>query len=149
MIHVEEFNDRDWWNSLRSIFPPSLSHKRILALHDPLKNEYHLSMMIQLGYRDPAITVDTPRTLALVGAEPKYEDYGYVIDYDRGKFHPVTPNDLRLLTYAKNCSQTHPLTAGKYDDTNPGILFQWHMDAIEEPPFHVRQEHRLFQRRNC
>ena len=83
MIHIEQFNDRDWWNSLRSIFPPSLSHKRVLALHDPLKIEYHLPMMIQLGYGDPTIGVDTARTLAVVGAEPKYEDYDYVIDYDR------------------------------------------------------------------
>lgn len=41
-----------------------------------------------------------------------------------GKFHLVTANDLRLSTYAKKCSHTQPLPPGKYDDTNPGVLFQ-------------------------
>ncbi len=63
------------------------------------------------------------RSLIHAGMDASYEDYDYVIDYDHGKFSRIAGNDLTRLVATRKCSKTQPLPPGKYDDTDPRIVF--------------------------
>ncbi len=123
VMQLEQSANREMWNSLQSVLPPSPGNKRILALHDPFEGPWKLAFLTQLGFNNSRIVVDTPHTLIHGGTDASYEDYDYVIDYDHGKFSRVAANDLTRLVSSRKCSKTQPLPPGKYDETDPRIVF--------------------------
>ena len=94
LIHSDQYMNRDAWTSLRAALTPrstnKLTNKRILALHDPFDLGYALYFMIQLGYDDQTIQVDTVRLLN-EHKQPVFPgQYDYVIDY-RGRAFTLQP----------------------------------------------------------
>jgi hypothetical protein len=77
---------RDSWSSLQPVLPANLANKRVLALHEPFRNPYGMLFLIQLGYHDSSIRVDTIRLLERQHLAISPASYDYVIDYAGGKF---------------------------------------------------------------
>jgi hypothetical protein len=86
LVHQDQFRNRDAWNSLRSSLPAQLTKRRILAIHEPFDPGYSLYFMLQLGYSDRTIEVDTVRLLDEHHQPVSPEKYEAVIDYTYGKF---------------------------------------------------------------
>jgi hypothetical protein len=78
----EGFHDRRVYAQLRRLLPEQLGNKKILALHDPFKLGYLLLFMVQLGWEDRTITVDTPRTLEAQKRPMNPDSYDFVLDYE-------------------------------------------------------------------
>jgi hypothetical protein len=89
LIHSDQYRNRDAWTSLHAALPPRLTGKRILGLHDPFDLGYALYFMIQLGYADPTIQVDTVRLLNEHKQPVLARQYDYVIDYSGRAFFVV------------------------------------------------------------
>ena len=92
VVHQEQFANLETWHSLQSVLPANPGNKKILALHDPFENGYYLMFLAHLGFNNPALVVDTPRTLSAAGRMVSREGYDYVIDYDQGTFFRVPAN---------------------------------------------------------
>ena len=78
----EGFHDRRVYAQLRRLLPEQLANKKVLALHDPFKLGYLLLFMVQLGWEDHTITVETSRTLASRNLPINPDSYDFVLDYE-------------------------------------------------------------------
>lgn len=88
-VHKDQFMNRDAWNSLKVSLPQKPGNMRVLALREPFVLEYALYFLLRLGYRDPAIQVDTVRLLTLHNLPVLPGQYDAVIDYADGQFFRV------------------------------------------------------------
>ncbi len=71
-------------------FLPASVHKKIFLIHDPMNLSYVSLFLIQLGYDERHVTVDT---LAADFSEnkqpiPALSSYDWIVDYADGKFLP-------------------------------------------------------------
>ena len=78
----EGFHNRRVYAQLRRLLPEQLGNKKVLALHDPFKLGYLLLFMVQLGWQDHTITVETSRTLASRNLPINPDSYNFVLDYE-------------------------------------------------------------------
>jgi hypothetical protein len=78
----EGFHNRRVYAQLRRLLPDQLGNRKVLALHDPFKLGYLLLFMVQLGWEDPTITVETNRTLAARNLPVNPASYDFVLDYE-------------------------------------------------------------------
>ena len=86
-VHEQQNFNRGLWSSLREFLPTSVTDKRILLIHDPMKLGYASLFLIQLGYDERHVTVDTLRRFSESGQPtPALSSYDLIIDYADGKF---------------------------------------------------------------
>jgi hypothetical protein len=86
-VHEQQNFNRGLWSSLREFLPASVTDKRILLIHDPMKLSYVSLFLIQLGYDERHVSVDTLRRFSESGQPtPALSSYDLIIDYADGKF---------------------------------------------------------------
>lgn len=89
-VHEQQNFNRGLWLSLRKFLPTSVTDKRILLIHDPMKLGYASLFLIQLGYDERHVTVDTLRRFSEnKQPTPALSSYDWVVDYADGKFFPA------------------------------------------------------------
>lgn len=86
VVHSDQNRNREYYRQLRALLPANLSHKKVLALHDPYMDRYELLFLLALGYNDPTVAIETPRLLESRGAKVSPSEYDYVLDYADGQF---------------------------------------------------------------
>jgi hypothetical protein len=91
IVHREQDFNHGLWTTLHASLPANIRNKKILILHDPMRQAWTSMFLVQLGYNEKDVTVDTGQRLAQSNVPIAPVAYDFVIDYAGGKFFRAEP----------------------------------------------------------